>query len=122
MCSLAGARVFAISEKCWREHRIGPADHHAIGKMIQVADTPCDDRMSSAEENARVSSRSKPLRVPSRSMLSAGFHRRRALHFLPHSSASRPWPCARRGLDLPAQRIGSGNALGVDGNDDALRA
>ena len=84
---------------------------------------------STASLIARVSSRSKPLRVPSRSMLVSRIspapllgHAARPLHGVEAGVAA-----AAVRVDIPAGQalgtLGAGGApLGIDGDDDALRA
>jgi len=65
-----GHRVVAVVEDAGGQHGIRPALLHAVGQVVQAADAARGDTgTGTPSATARVSSRSKPMRVPSRSML-----------------------------------------------------
>ena len=99
---------------------------HAVDEMIQRADAARgDDGHVTASDTARVSSRSKPALVPSRSIevsrISPAPSAATSLANCDGIDAGRL--AAAVGEDLPARRLAfRRHALGIDGDDDALGA
>ena len=120
--------IFPVVKNAGRQHRVSMTDCHPLYQMLEIANPPLAMiGMSNASENARVSSRSNPSRVPSRSMLVSRISPAPSCCTLrPHSSASRPVPRRPPPWVNTSQRGAvwrrSGHSFGVDGRHDALRA